>query len=144
MKTFSLAYLKSKYQTITVANSYLNRSYELFQDTINYMKQGIPIIYQGVVHNYDNQTYGSPDLLIRSDYINDIFGYNVIDSTEEHIKSPLLNTDYIYIVIDILFIAVVWFIAKFFLHYHAYFISNFLIYFVWLSIIFSLFISGVI
>jgi hypothetical protein len=65
------------------------------------MKNGIPIIYQGVLHNYDNKTYGIPDLLVRSDYINTLLGYNVISEDEEKIGSPNLKIKYHYKVIDI-------------------------------------------
>lgn len=94
-------YLKKNYDTIKIADSYLNRSEQLFNETVDCIKEGVPIIYQGVLHNYDNQTYGSPDLMIRSDYINDIFGYNVIDENDLQIKSTKLDLPYYYIIIDI-------------------------------------------
>ena len=34
------------------------------------MKKGIPIICQAVLYNFEDKTYGLPDILIRSDYIN--------------------------------------------------------------------------
>jgi hypothetical protein len=72
-----------------------------FNETIEYMSKGVPIIYQGILHNYQNYTYGIPDLLVRSDYINILFGYDVISFEEAHIPSPNLNTPYHYKVIDI-------------------------------------------
>ena len=36
------------------------------------MRQGVPLIYHGVLHNKDNNTFGIPDIIIRSDYINEI------------------------------------------------------------------------
>jgi hypothetical protein len=44
-----------------------------FQITIDMIKKGIPIIYQGVLHDKINKIYGAPDLIIRADYINKIF-----------------------------------------------------------------------
>lgn len=43
-----------------------------FQDTQNAMKDGIPIIYQGVLQDHDDKLYGIPDLIVRSDYINEL------------------------------------------------------------------------
>ena len=97
------SFLKDNYDTIKIANDYYNRDEFLFNETIKYMKLGTPIIYQGVLHNYNNNTYGSPDLMIRSDYINDIFGYTVIDDEEIKLISPKLNLSYFYIIIDIKF-----------------------------------------
>ena len=74
---------------------------EKFNDTIDLIKNGTPIIYQGVLHNYDNKTFGIPDLIVRSDYINKLMGYNVILDKEENINSPKLNLPYHYKIIDI-------------------------------------------
>ena len=48
-------------------------SIEKYKDTIYYMKMGIPIIYQAVLHDKKNKLFGSPDLLIRNDYLEFIF-----------------------------------------------------------------------
>jgi hypothetical protein len=65
------------------------------------MKQGVPIIYQGVLHNYENKTFGIPDLIVRSDYINKLIGYNIISDEESKLRSPKLNINYHYKIIDI-------------------------------------------
>ncbi len=44
-----------------------------FKLTIDMINDRVPIIYQGVLHNTTYKTYGSPDLIIRGDYINKIF-----------------------------------------------------------------------
>jgi hypothetical protein len=44
-----------------------------FQITVKMINKGIPIIYQGVLHDKINKIYGAPDLIIRADYINKIF-----------------------------------------------------------------------
>lgn len=72
-----------------------------FNETIDWMKKGVPIIYQGVLHNNNNFTYGLPDLLVRSDYINKLLNYNVITNEEAIIPSPNLNINFHYKVIDI-------------------------------------------
>lgn len=70
-------------------------------ETISLMKSGTPIIYQGVLHNYENNTYGLPDLIVRSDYINKLMNYHVIDPEEENIPATKLGTKFHYKVIDI-------------------------------------------
>ena len=72
-----------------------------YQKTLEYMKAGVPIIIQAAVYNFNNKTFGVIDLLIRSDFVNKIFNSQVLKSTEEHLKAPLLNGNYHYIVIDI-------------------------------------------
>ncbi len=60
-----------------------NNNHHLVQDpnfsniTIELMKLGIPIIYQGVLHDTETKTYGLPDLIIRSDYINKLFDVKI-------------------------------------------------------------------
>src|SRR2546421_334228 len=41
-----------------------------YEETLNEMKKGTPVIYQGSLRSEINHTVGSPDLLIRSDLIN--------------------------------------------------------------------------
>jgi hypothetical protein len=94
--------IKNKHKVVKVADSYIHsRCNDKFIETINYMKKGVPIIYQGVLHDYNNKTYGLPDLLVRSDYINKLMGYNVIDDNESKIGSVKLNLKYHYKVVDI-------------------------------------------
>jgi len=98
-----ISYLISKGVTITkVANNYYDsRSYDKYLETIELMKQGANIIYQGVLINTTNHTYGMPDIIIRSDYINKLFGYNVISNAEANLGSKKLGTQWHYKIIDI-------------------------------------------
>jgi hypothetical protein len=89
--------LKKKYECIKVCDSINSRDPENFKKTINYMKKGYEIIYQGVLHDYDNNYYGSPDLMIRSDRFNEIFNVKIINNND----SPKLNLNYHYIIVDI-------------------------------------------
>lgn len=68
-----------------------------FKITVEMIKKGIPIIYQGVLHDQKNKVYGLPDLIVRSDYINKIFNAE-IDVYTDKIKS--IN-NYPYYIIDI-------------------------------------------
>ena len=93
--------LKKDHEIIKVADYTESRNISKFKETINLMKKGVPIIYQGVLHNSDNNTFGLPDLIVRSDYINKLLKYQVISDEESKIKSPLLKTNFHYKIIDI-------------------------------------------
>lgn len=58
------------------------RSNQRYLETIEFINKKTPIIYQAVLHNQENKTYGMPDLLVRSDYMPKIFKefiYNMED-----------------------------------------------------------------
>lgn len=87
-----------------VAQVVFNRNLPSNNDlTFQYMKQGIPIIFQAMLYNLTNKTHGIADLLIRSDYVNKLIKEQVISPDMEHYKAPKLNGDYHYVVIDIKF-----------------------------------------
>jgi len=104
---------------IDIGGNLNSRSDEKYHNTIKAMKDGIPLIYQGIVRNYTNKTYGVPDLLIRSDYLNSIVDLNAYTGEESKIAAPYLQkkgilsrtrrtrrrrrkiNDYHYVVIDI-------------------------------------------
>lgn len=67
------------------------RSYEKFQETIDAMQRGIPIIYSGVLHNYEDKTFGVPDLIVRSDWINRLTTTPAISVVDSTIHAPLLT-----------------------------------------------------
>ena len=90
-----------KHDVVKVANYTESRDINKFNETIELMKKGTPIIYQGVLHNNDNDTFGLPDLIVRSDYINKLMEYDVITYEEAFLNSPLLGTPYHYKIIDI-------------------------------------------
>jgi predicted RecB family nuclease len=58
---------------IEIAKSYEARSLEKYNQTIKAINSKIPIIYQPVLWNHTNKTFGCADLLIRSDYAPKIF-----------------------------------------------------------------------
>lgn len=72
-----------------------------FQQTLEYMKRGDNIIYKGVLHASELQLYGVPDLLVRSDYLNNFFGYDCITKEESKIYSKTLDKNYYYIPINL-------------------------------------------
>ena len=89
--------LKDKYNCIKVAESYNARNVDKFKYTVDCMKKGYDIIYQGVFHSYKYKLYGCPDLLVRSDKLKEIFNCDIVSDY----KSDNLNLDYHYVVIDI-------------------------------------------
>ena len=87
--------LALKFDIVTVCNENDYTNFNKFEETKQLLLKGIPIIYQGLLYNYKNNTYGIPDLLIRSDYINKIYE-NTIPLNEE-----LINGKFYYFVVDI-------------------------------------------
>ncbi len=67
-------------------------------ETIQLMKEGVPIISQGHLVNNFNKTKGHPDLLVRSDYLN-LLKPGLISEEEQH--KPSYFGDFHYRVIDI-------------------------------------------
>ncbi len=76
---------------------------EKAKETFDLMKQGIPIILQAVLWNPQNRTYGMPDLLVRSDWLNRLTDEGSISTSEEHRSAPALESDYHYRVVDVKF-----------------------------------------
>lgn len=69
------------------------RSKLKYDETIEAMKQGIPIITQGIVRNYSNKTHGIPDLLVRSDWVNRLFDdSDPLTDKEEIVSAPKLSS----------------------------------------------------
>ena len=55
-------------------------SEETYLKTVNALKNNEPIIYQGVLFDFKNRTYGRPDLIIRGDFLKKIFNEVVKDN----------------------------------------------------------------
>jgi hypothetical protein len=77
-------------------------------DTLDAMKSGIPFIYQAVLHDHDELTYGSPDLLVRSDYLGKFIGKIPLSKADIGRKALKLKKsgqkrapNYHYVVVDI-------------------------------------------
>ena len=86
--------------TINTTNRYGSTRYN-FKKTIRAMMDGIPIINQAVLFNDKNNTMGTADLLVRSDYINKLVGQQVLNEQEQTYKASKLTGNYHYRVIDI-------------------------------------------
>lgn len=98
-----MKFLKNKYKdnVRTVASNLNDLTPIMAKKTLEYMKLGIPIIDQAVLYNRSNRTCGVADIIIRSDWINKLFDERVIPEEDEKIRSPKLDVDYHYLVIDI-------------------------------------------
>ena len=70
--------------------------------TYDLMTKGVKIIYQGLVFNPDNKTFGYPDLIVRSDYLNDLVDKKVI-SSEKSKKGCKFSSSWHYRAVDIKF-----------------------------------------
>ena len=97
--------IKQKHIVETVIDniSLLNKNnYNKYSNiTLELIKSGCPIIYQAFLYNNKNNTFGIPDLLVRSDYMNILMESNVVNKDEENIGSNKLNIKYHYKIIDI-------------------------------------------
>ncbi|MGE3074409.1 MAG: hypothetical protein AB7N24_14260 [Dehalococcoidia bacterium] len=80
-----------------------SRSIEARDATVDAMRRGASVIAQGVLWESESQTYGTPDLLIRSDVLESLFP-DAIRKEEVLIGAPALGLDaYHYRVVDIKF-----------------------------------------
>lgn len=97
--------LKHKFKSkfVKICESYESRNMTFFEQTLDHMKKGTPIIHQAVLYNFEHKVFGSADLLVRSDYINKLTNTNLLNENEVNIQAPLLNDNYHYRVIDIKF-----------------------------------------
>ena len=73
---------------------------ERYNLTIKKLSEGVPIIYQGVVFDFEEKLYGIPDLIVRSDYLNKITNFKNILPDINLYNTPLSNGWY-YVVVDI-------------------------------------------
>ncbi len=78
---------------------------DLYERTLKAMADGVEIIYQPVVQDLDRQTFGVPDLLVRSDVLNRLANQRVISDQEAASASILNNRSFPrhYRVVDIKF-----------------------------------------
>lgn len=92
-------YLSNNYQTRLISTGYapINK----VPETVQAMKDGIPIILQGVLYNPQNRTYGAADILIRVDYIKQVFPETELTDQELQITAPGINNQLHYRVIDV-------------------------------------------
>lgn len=88
----------------TIATVFPEHAYDrsMFEKTITAMKAGKPYIYQGVLNNDSNNTYGVPDLIVRSDYINNLTNTPTL-TKDQQTEGCVFNPNWHYRIIDIKF-----------------------------------------
>jgi hypothetical protein len=87
--------IKETHNITQVLNDMNDLNLEKFELTKKLLLDGVNIIYQGVLYNFKNKTYGIADLLVRSDYINKLVP-GTINKLDE-----LINNKFYYFAIDI-------------------------------------------
>ena len=96
---------------VNIGGELNSHSSEKVAETVSAMNIGIPIIYSGLLHNPEMKTYGIPDLIVRSDWINNIAKIHVLDRAQTHISAlrlrdihdPDTTSRYHYLIVDIKF-----------------------------------------
>ncbi|MCO5203185.1 MAG: hypothetical protein M9925_15970 [Chloroflexi bacterium] len=79
------------------------QSFDGCRQTFEAMTRGVPIIHQGVVWNPSNETYGAPDLLVRSDVLRSLFP-DALSEADARTPAPGLGAGpWHYRVVDIKF-----------------------------------------
>ncbi len=71
---------------VTIADKSQARCPKKCEETKAAIARGVPIIYQGVLHNHANRTYGMPDLIVRSDWLNKLFLEPVLRTNTRHYR----------------------------------------------------------
>lgn len=96
-----IKYINNNIHPVVKVSEYITS--ENCEKTLNLMKNGTPIIHSAPVINNDNKTKGVIDLLVRSDYINNITTLESLSNEEKTKKASKLNNSYHYVVVDIKF-----------------------------------------
>ena len=102
-ETHVIELIKNKYSSdfIEVGSKNCIFNDNLFNKTIEYMKNGKNIIYHGFLRNEKDKIYGIPDLLVRSDFINKMFYDDLYEPSMIYNKNTLNYENYHYVPIDI-------------------------------------------
>lgn len=77
-----------------IGGNHCPRSLERFEESVAAMQQGVPCIFQAILRNNSNKTYGVADILIRSDWINRLTDQNSLSDSETKKKAQLLKNPY--------------------------------------------------
>ena len=86
-----LRLLEERYEVATIARDYREiANLGKAEETFAAMQRGVPVIYQGVLWDAQNLNYGSPDFLVRSDVLHELFP-DAVSATEVAIAAPDLG-----------------------------------------------------
>ena len=96
-----LRVFQDQYDVTTVAQDYREiSSLGKAEETFEAMNQGLPIIYQAVLWDAHNMTFGSPDFLVRSDVLRCLFPDSVSEEDAAVSAPGLGSNDWHYLVVD--------------------------------------------
>ena len=76
------------------------RDPDVVGSTLAAMREGCPVIHQGVLHEAESYTYGAPDFLIRSDVLAELFPDSLPTAESATGASELGNNPWHYVVVD--------------------------------------------
>jgi hypothetical protein len=85
--------LRNKHYFFEVESKLSNQ--EKYEITMKKLKEGVPIIYQGMVVDFDEKLFGYPDLIVRSDYLNKITNF------KNTLPDNNLENGWYYVVVDV-------------------------------------------
>ena len=103
-ETGILHLLSKQYDVTTVARGHEDiRSLDKARETFEAMRQGVPIIYQPVLWDAQDLTYGSPDFLLRSDVLHRLFPTALSEQDALKNASDLGDDPWHYRVVDVKF-----------------------------------------
>jgi hypothetical protein len=100
-ETELIKYIDSNVIPVVSVSDYITD--ESCAKTIELMHMGTPIIHSAPVKNMKTHTQGVIDLLVRSDYLCQLINEPPLLKNEVDVRSPILNKNYHYVVIDIKF-----------------------------------------
>ena len=94
-------HLRSFADTLTIAEGRDDvRDPRAALDTLAAMRDGRPLIHQGVLHDDDSQTYGAPDFLVRSDVFASLFPGTLKEAEAAQPAPALGGVPWHYVVVD--------------------------------------------
>src|SRR3990172_5036453 len=98
------SHVKTITTVVTIAtNAGDARRLEKAEETFTAMEQGAPVIYQGVLWDAENRTYGVPDFLIRSDELLRLFPGSLTSEEAVQPAKDLKDARWHYCVVDLKF-----------------------------------------
>jgi hypothetical protein len=102
-----LSYVKNKFPKKVVQVAFNKKDIVLeskANETLDLMRKGTPFIYQAVLHDWDSCTFGSPDFIVRSDYLHKLVKVAPLTRKEYQMKA---GTDFSaknrwhYVIVDV-------------------------------------------
>ena len=96
-----LRLFQEQHDVATVAQDYTEiRRLDKAEETFHVLNAGTPIIYQAVLWGPQNLTYGSPDFLVRSDVLHELFPGSLAIEGSTTPAPDLENKGWHYVVVD--------------------------------------------